>query len=347
MQHRLYGPTTETPRHELGDFARRVAVVAIILGLAAVVWYTAKVLLIAFAGALLAVFLDFLACQLSATVRIRRGWAFAIVAVGISSLLGLAGWIGLPHVADQISQLIRSLPQDLGQLQSYLSGREWGRTVMGFLPDMLASSNITSRLTTGAKDAFYGLAALAVIGVLGLYLGGNPGFYEKGVLRLFPGQRRNTAREVLSEVAYALRWWVLGQLVPMGVLGLATIIGLRLLHVRLAFTLGLFTGFMIFIPYIGSLIAYAVIALVTSVQGFSTVLYVTLMFVGIHVAEGYLLTPFVQRRAVYLPPALTIFGQVLLGALLGFVGLALATPLTAAAVVLVKMLYLREKPQHH
>ncbi len=128
---------------------------------------------------------------------------------------------------------------------------------------------------------------------------------------------------------------------------MVTTIGLWLLHVPLAFTLGLLTAFMIFIPYIGSLIALAVTLLVALIQGPTQVLYVTILFLGVHIAEGYLLTPMVQRRAVYLPPALTILSQVVMGMLLGFLGLALATPLTAAVLVLVEMLYLRESPRHH
>ncbi|HLI82574.1 MAG TPA: AI-2E family transporter [Bryobacteraceae bacterium] len=59
------------------------------------------------------------------------------------------------------------------------------------------------------------------------------------------------------------------------------------------------------------------------------------------------LTPLVRRRAVYLPPALIIFSQIILGWLLGFIGFALATPLTAAVLVALKTLYLHERPKHH
>lgn len=336
-------PLLTEPRH----FGRRAATVVLFVALAALIWYAAKVLILVFAGALLAVFLDFLAGKLAETARIRRGWAFAIVAVGISVLLGYAAWTALPRVADQVTQLIRGLPQTLQQIQSYLQGREWGRMVSQYIPDMLASSHLTDRVSKIFGDAFYGLLGLGMIGVLGIYLGAHPSFYVRGVLKLFPQERREAARDVLSEVGYTLRWWVIGQLIPMCVLGAATIVGLLLMHVRLAFTLGLFTAFMIFIPYIGSIIALLVTVVATLVQGTTTVLYVILLFLGVHVAEGYLLTPMVQRRAVYLPPALTITSQVLLGLLLGFPGLALATPLTAAGLVLVKMLYLHERPQHH
>lgn len=72
------------------------------------------------------------------------------------------------------------------------------------------------------------------------------------------------------------------------------------------------------------------------------VLYVTLLVVRIHIAEGYLLTPLIEWRVVCLPPALTIFRQVLVGVLAGFLGLALATPLAAAALVAIKVLYRHE-----
>ena len=49
-----------------------------------------------------------------------------------------------------------------------------------------------------------------------------------------------------------------------------------------------------------------------------------------------------RRRAVLLPPALTITAQVLLGVLVGALGVMLAAPLTAAALVIIKMLYVEE-----
>jgi predicted PurR-regulated permease PerM len=60
--------------------------------------------------------------------------------------------------------------------------------------------------------------------------------------------------------------------------------------------------------------------------------------------DGYVFTPLVQRRTVVLPPAPTITAQVALGVLLGGLGAPLATPLAAAALVIVKMLYLRDTP---
>lgn len=328
-------------------FTARAAIVIALVAGAALVWYAGRVFLLAFAGLLLAILLDSCARWVAATLGIRRGWAFAIVTVALFLLTGFVAWEVVPRVADQVTELVHSLPQSFQNARNYLAAREWGRTVLNHIPSIIASANITGELSSIAGKAFDGLIGLIVIAVVGLYAGAHPAVYTEGLLKLAPGPYRGRTREVLQEVAYTLRWWMLGQLVPMIVMGIATTIGLAVIGVHPAFTLGLFTGVMIFIPYIGSLIAFAVTVLVTLAEGPALVLYVTLLFAAVHAAEGYLLTPMIQRRAVYLPPALTILAQVLLGLLLGLVGFALATPLTAAALVLVRMLYLDETPQHH
>jgi predicted PurR-regulated permease PerM len=66
------------------------------------------------------------------------------------------------------------------------------------------------------------------------------------------------------------------------------------------------------------------------------------LYLALHVLEGYVLLPLIQRRAVHLPPALTLVAQVLLGELLGLMGLLVAAPLTVAGVVLVKMFYVED-----
>ena len=67
--------------------------------------------------------------------------------------------------------------------------------------------------------------------------------------------------------------------------------------------------------------------------------YVIALYLGVHLVEGYVLVPMVQRRAVHLPPALTLSAQVVLGFLAGFIGLLFATPLVAAGIVMVRMIY--------
>lgn len=57
--------------------------------------------------------------------------------------------------------------------------------------------------------------------------------------------------------------------------------------------------------------------------------------------DGYVFTPLVQKQTISMPPALTIMVQVLFGVLLGSVGVLVAVPLLAVAMVTTKMLYVR------
>jgi predicted PurR-regulated permease PerM len=71
-------------------------------------------------------------------------------------------------------------------------------------------------------------------------------------------------------------------------------------------------------------------------------LAVILLFWGVHTIEGFFVTPIAERRALKLPPALTIAGQVLLGVAGGVLGVALAAPLVATGLVLVRSVYIED-----
>lgn len=338
---------TTHARLERSEFAWRALIVIGLLAAAALACYAARVFLLAFAALLLALLLDFFASWLSARSGWSRSRSFACVLFAVVAITVGACWIIVPRVADQISQFVHFTPQAFDRLTASLQKSEWGQTLLQYLPNLLGSVNLGAILSMAVRNGLTGAVGFAVFAVVGIFVGANPDLYESGFLKLFPRPHRVEIRRVLAELAYWLRWWMLGQLVPMSVLGVASVIGLGLLNVRLAFTLGLFTGFMVFIPYVGAWIAYAVTLPMAALQGPGLILKVTLLFVVVHLLEGYLITPLVQRHTVYLPPGLTIVAQVLLGLLLGVFGLAFAAPLTAAAMVLVKKLYLHEELQHH
>ena len=334
----------ERQRITMQLFARRVLIVLTLIALFAIVWYTAYVLVLAFAGILGAIILDAITEWVSERTGLSRGRSYLIVLGSIIALTALAIWQLAPRLILQISQLAGVIPQAITNLRAYLAQSDWGRELEQSAPSLRLFS-LLSGVTNIAFKAVEALAGLLVIAVVAGYVGAKPDAYFRGALALFPPSSRARVREILQETARTLRHWMLGQLVPMTVLGIATTIGLWLLHIPLIFTLGLFTGLMIFIPYIGAVIAFLLTVIVALSKNPAVVPYVAIFYLGVHIAEGYFLTPMVQRRAVYLPPALTILAQVLMSLLLGFLGLALATPMAASALVMVKMLYLHQDPE--
>jgi predicted PurR-regulated permease PerM len=124
----------------------------------------------------------------------------------------------------------------------------------------------------------------------------------------------------------------------MVVVGTVTWLGLMALGVPLAATLGVVSGLLNFVPYVGPIAAGIPAVALALMDGIRPALYVVALFVGLQTLEGYVLTPLVDRRTVSLPPALTLSAQLLLGVLLGAAGVVLASPILVCVLLLCREL---------
>ena len=111
---------------------------------------------------------------------------------------------------------------------------------------------------------------------------------------------------------------------------------------ELALSLAILAALLTFIPNIGPILALVPAALLAMMHGPDKLIYVVSLYMGIQALESYVLTPLLQQQMIDLPPALIISMQILLGVLVGGLGIILATPLTAALLVLVKMVYIED-----
>lgn len=311
-------------------------------------WYVFEVILLAFAGALLAIILH--ACadwvEKHTPKRIGPKLSYTATVLGIVAICcAIAYWL-VPNIISEAGQITKIIPQSIAQLTAYLDKTDWGRYVERAAHRMMDQSNAGPRMHTIANDVGQAIEGAIVILVVGLYGALNARDYTKGLLALIPKRKRDRVAHVSQQVIYTLRWWLIGQLIPMAVLGVVTMVGLWALGVPLAFALGLLTGVMIFIPYVGSWIAFVPTVLVGLTRGPETAIYVVVLYLAVHALEGYVLTPLVQKRAVLLPPVLTILSQLFMWKVSGLLGVALATPIAAAILVIVKVVYLHEEVEH-
>ena len=217
-----------------------------------------------------------------------------------------------------------------------------GQALMNRVIEGGAGTGAVQRATRVANKLLNGLVALFVVLVTGIYLAANPRMYVEGLVMLAPHARRPRYRQILARLAYVLRWWMVGQLVPMVVIGIITAVGLKIIGVPMWLFLGLLAALFNFIPNFGPLISGVPAFLLALAESPTKALWVVALYVLAQSLEGYVLTPLAQRRAVELPPGLLILFQVLAGLLLGAVGLVLAAPLLAVVVVAVKMLYVED-----
>lgn len=334
--------------HERAFTHRTLIIIGIAVAVAValvLLWYLIDVLLLTFAGVLLAILLRAPADWLSDHTPLSPGWALALIIVVFLTLIGMGGVFFGQTAVDQATQLSRQLPQTLDNLFNRLAQYEWGRLLVQQLQPrelLAAGPEFMGRGIAVISTTFGIIANIVIVLFIAIYLAAQPHLYVRGITQLVPIHRRQRTMEVLVAVGRILRWWLLGQLSLMLLVGVITGLGLWLLGVPLWIALALLAGVLEFIPYIGPILAAIPAVLVAFGESATLAQYVILFYIAIQTFESYLLQPLVQHKAVYLPPVLIIFAQIVLGVLLGGLGLVLATPLAAAAMVGVRMLYIED-----
>lgn len=326
----------------MAGFLERVLVVAAVAVALLVLWRLADVALLVFAAALLATLLRAVSDLIGRTTGLRGGVAYGVSIVVTLALLAAAGWFFGSQVRQQINTLVQRLPHAIDMLSAWAAQEPWlSPFVEGFDPGGSAKG-IAARIGKFAIGGLDALGGLALVLFGALYLGAQPSLYRRGLVLLFPPSAHRRVGQALDLAAYAMRRWLLGQLVAMAVLGLLTGLGLWAIGAPLPLALGLLSGLAVFVPYVGAVAAGALAVLVAASQSVQLGAWALLVYLGVHVLEAHLVMPFVQRWTVALPPALGVFAVVAVGYLLGPLGVLLATPLTVVAFVLVKKLYLRD-----
>ncbi|WP_303904626.1 AI-2E family transporter [Thiohalomonas denitrificans] len=319
---------------------RVFGITALIL-LATVAVFFGYVLLLAFAGVLLAVFIDGFSAYLARWTRLPRGATFTLVVILFLALMGAAAFRFGPLFIDGISQLADTVGQYTDEVARFLGEREWARTLLS--PGGSGSSIVTSAFSTVAGllgTATWAISAGLIILFTGIYLAAEPDVYTGALQSLFPERHREELQQALRTLRSTLHWWLIGRIASMLVVGILTWFGLLVLDMPLAFTLALLAALLSFIPNIGPVLSAIPAGLVGLEQSVTTAIYVIILYVAVQTVESYFITPLIQRRAVRLPPALVITMQVLMAFAYGTLGLLVATPLTVVAVVLVKVIYL-------
>jgi predicted PurR-regulated permease PerM len=305
-----------------------------------------EVLLLGFAGVLVGVFLNAPVTLLTRRTALPRPLALALTLVVLGALaVGGLRLLG-PSLATQAAELAQALPSSLEQLRAMVRGWPAGAWLVEVVPERDDLAPSAARVLTGMAGTAAALgdvgAKLVYVVIIGLFLAANPATYRRGFLALFPRRARPRAREVVDQVGRTLQAWLLGQLLSMLVVATVVSLGLWAIGIPLALALGVIAGALEFIPVVGPVLAYLPAALVALTQGGDALLWATGFYLVVQQLEGNLLTPLVQRYAVDLPPALTVTGVFVGAATFGVLGMLVATPLLAVAVVLVKMLYVHD-----
>ncbi len=324
--------------------------VVLVLVVAAALWYARTAIFLGFAGILFAIVLHGASSALSRITPLPPLAALSIVVALITAFFVVVIATSGPTIAQQVTQLATSIATGVTSLTHEIVNAADQRNLfqnvdITKLLSQFSPWGIASGATSVAVVLFGVASALLIVLFFGIYFAADPHTYVQLVARIAPEGRRSDATTMLYETGDLLRRWLIGQGIAMAVIGGVTYVGLLILGVPIAFVLALFAGLAGFLPYLGPIIGAVPMVLVAGGESFTLALWVTGLYAVVQFLESYLLTPLIQARAVSLPPAVVILNQLVFGALFGILGLALATPLAAAAIVPLRALFGSSNPE--
>ncbi len=282
-----------------------------------------------------------------------RTLATVTVMLVIIVLIGILSLIMLPllqteveHMADRIPGWLDTLRYSLlPQLQQWL-GIDLKLDAVS-LKNMLLShlqgaGNIASKLLPwlggGGASLLNGLMNLVLIPLALFYLLRDWNLILGHVEQLLPQRWHGKALEIAREVDAVLAEFLRGQISVMLLMSAYYVVALWLAGLEFALPIGIITGMLVFVPYLGMIIGLALATLAAAMQfsGFGGLLLVWVAFGIGHALESMAITPWLVGERIGLHPLAVIFALLAFGQLFGFFGVLLALPLSAALLVLLR-----------
>jgi predicted PurR-regulated permease PerM len=317
--------------------------------LAALLWLLSPILLPFVLGMAIAYVLDPLANQLSKR-GIGRALAALLILGGFVVALTLLVLLIAPVLARQSSAFIDNAPAYVVRLQAFVSdpSHPWIKRIIG---DNLTGAGDLMNQTVGyltgllaslwAKgQALISIFSLLIITpVVAFYLICDWDRMVAAVDRLVPVPQRETVRRLGREIDATIAAYVRGQSGLCLILGSYYATGLTFAGLNFGLLIGVVSGLISFIPYVGSLTALVLslgIALAQFAPDWTHIVIVAGIVLFGQFLEGNVLAPKLVGESVGLHPVWLMFALFAFGYLFGFVGLLLAVPLAAGAGVLIR-----------
>lgn len=321
--------------------------VVLVIGLA---YLLRGVLVPLFLAFLLAYALDPMVDRLEA-MRVPRPLGAILVMLGIVGLVGVVLVYAIPIFVDEMTDASRTLPDKFKALNAQIGPwfetrlhvklptdiNELQRKMSQRVQDYWTVDNAFTALFGTLGYVGVALSAL-IVPVFALYLLIDFDRIVARVQQLLPRRFVVPVSQVARETHKTLSGYVRGQLTANIVLAALYATGLRVVDIRLAVPIGIMTGMLAFVPYIGFTLGVLVAVGMTLLdwQGPANLVGVLAVMGGVQILDGMVITPRIVGRSVGLAPLEVIITMMAAGSLFGFLGVLLAVPLGAVAKILMQ-----------
>ncbi len=325
-----------------------IAALAIVVGF---IWLLHEILLPFVAGMVLAYLLDPMANKIERLGVSRFLATFAIVGLFGVTIVFLFLLIA-PILLGQLAAFVDELPEFVLRVHAIVSdpNRSWLTKIVGASLGENDIAGMLRQLTGGFLTFLRSLLAggqalislfwlLVITPVVAFYMICDWPRIVATVDGWLPRQYAGTIRRLAREIDAAIAGFIRGQTGICLIIASLYAVGLSMIGLHYGLLIGAVTGFLSFIPYVGSLTGFLLALGVAFAQFWPDGLPI-LSVIGVCIVcqflEDYILAPALVGSIIGLHPVWLMFSLFAFGSMFGFVGLLLAVPMAAAIGVLVR-----------
>lgn len=286
---------------------------------------------------------------------LTRARAVAIVLFGVAAVEATLVWLIVPPIINQVTALIQQAPSYIndirhtGWIEQINSRWHVSDRVLAEIQQSINQKTLTTVFggLLGAGEAFAsGALAVLTVVVLTLYFVGALPHVKGTVYKLVPQSRRPRVVYLSEEVLHRAGGYLLGQVCVAVVNAILSYVVMVALGLPFPAVLAAMVSLLALIPIVGTLAAGLIITLVALSAGWWTMLIVLAYYIAYHLVETYVITPRIMKRAVDVPPVVTIVAVLAGGTLLGVLGALLAIPVAAGLLLLYHQVAVPHQQEH-
>lgn len=334
-------------------FIRWVLTAAVVVAVIYVVGYLSGVLLPFFIAWLLAYLLypgvKFVQYRLHVPGRVL---SIIVTVLFVAAVIGMVVWLIIPPMFEQfgkLGDLIGDYVRDKAHTDNIsVSVREWLINNREEIERFFRREDVLNALQQALPELYHvlGYTATIVVSITGVLMSLMYLFFilldyeylTDNWIRIFPKRHRPFWKELMGDVEREMNNYIRGQALVALCMGILFCIGFTILDFPMAIGLGIMIGIMDLVPYLHTfaLIPTAFLALLKAAdtgQDFWMIfLPAVALFVIIQLITEMVLNPRILGKAMRMNPAILLLSLSVWGALLGFVGLIIALPMTTILI---------------
>jgi predicted PurR-regulated permease PerM len=290
------------------------------------------------------------------TRNLRRGWAVTAVFFGVLAVFTLVGWVVIPPVAQQGSELATNAPRMFDDLlanpwvQDVDHRYQLVQRIQEEVGRRVADGNLWAGVFGGVLDAgkviASGVFSVLTVLVLTLYFLASLPAVKQAAYALVPASRRPRTVSLSEEVMRRVGSYAIGQVAVAAINAFFAWIMMSLIGLRFAAVLAVAVGFLGLVPMVGATLGASVVAVVAFFDEPQKALLVIISFIVYQQLENYAVMPRIMQRTVAVPGAVTVVAALAGGTLLGILGALLAIPFAAGALLLYEEVLVPRQRRH-